>query len=87
MLEELLGRKVEVLHVIGGGARNRLLCQWTADACGLPVLAGPAEATAIGNLCVQLMALHQLDSLAQARKLIRQSFPLRRYEPKQYQKP
>ena len=84
MLEELLNRKVEVLHVIGGGSKNQLLCQWTADACGLPVLAGPAEATAIGNLCVQLMALHQLGSLAEARKLIRRSFPLRRYEPKEH---
>ncbi len=82
MLEELLGHQVEVLHVIGGGAKNSLLCQWTADACGIPVLAGPIEATALGNLCVQLMALGKLGSLAEARELVRKSFPVKRFEPK-----
>jgi rhamnulokinase len=80
-LEDLRGQKIEVLHVIGGGAKNHLLCQWTADACQIPVLAGPVEATAIGNLCVQLMALGKLDSLAEARALIRESFPVKRYDP------
>jgi len=80
-LEDLWGKKIEVLHVIGGGAKNQLLCQWTADACQIPVLAGPVEATAIGNLCVQLMALGKLDSLAEARALIRESFPVKRYDP------
>jgi len=82
MLEQLQGRRVEVLHVVGGGARNKLLCQRTADACGVPVLAGPEEATAVGNLCVQLMALGKLGSLEEARELIRASFPIKLYQPR-----
>jgi rhamnulokinase len=69
------------IHVVGGGARNRLLCQWTADATGLPVLAGPAEATEIGNLAVQAMALGELGSLEEARDVIRSSFSPDVYEP------
>jgi rhamnulokinase len=69
------------IHVVGGGARNRLLCQWTADATGLPVLAGPAEATEIGNLAVQAMALGELGSLEEARDMICSSFSPDVYEP------
>ncbi len=69
------------IHVVGGGARNRLLCQWTADATGLPVLAGPAEATEIGNLAVQAMALGELGSLEEARDMICSSFPPAVSEP------
>ena len=58
---ELSGRDVEVVHVVGGGARNTLLCQLTADACGLPVLAGPVEAAALGNALVQARAGGVLD--------------------------
>ena len=54
--ERLSGRTVRVVHLVGGGARNRLLCQLTADACGRPVVAGPVEATAIGNVLVQARA-------------------------------
>ena len=69
------------LHVVGGGARNDLLCRWTAEAAGLPVLAGPEEATVIGNLLVQAIALGELGSLEDAREVVRRSFPLRTCEP------
>ncbi|HYQ65827.1 rhamnulokinase family protein [Actinophytocola sp.] len=80
--QELSGREVDVVHVVGGGARNSLLCQLTADACGLPVLAGPVEATALGNVLVQARALGAVSGdLAQLRSLIRGSQPVTRYEP------
>ena len=69
------------IHVVGGGALNAPLCQWTADATGLRVLAGPAEATAIGNLVVQAIALGDLASLDEARELVRHSFATEVYEP------
>jgi rhamnulokinase len=69
---ELSGRDVEVVHVVGGGARNTLLCQLTADACGLPVLAGPVEAAALGNALVQARAGGVLEGgLAELRALLR----------------
>jgi len=81
-LEALRGRPATVVHVVGGGARNGLLCQLTADAAGVPVIAGPAEATAIGNLLVQALAAGALDSLAAARSVVRASFAPERYEPR-----
>lgn len=78
---DLSGKKVEVVHLVGGGARNSLLCQLTADATGLPVLAGPAEATALGNLGVQARALGLVDGLADLRSLVAATQPVRRYEP------
>jgi rhamnulokinase len=69
------------IHVVGGGALNASLCQWTADATGLRVLAGPAEATAVGNLVVQAIALGELASLDEARELVRRSFATEVYEP------
>lgn len=80
-LEELLGSRLETIHIIGGGAQNRLLCQWTADATGKTVLAGPVEATALGNALVQAIALGHLDSLQSGRQLIRRAFPLQAYAP------
>jgi rhamnulokinase len=80
----LLGDAAEAppaVHVVGGGARNRLLCQWTADATGLPVLAGPEEATVIGNLAVQALALGEIGSLEDARRIVAASTALTRYEP------
>jgi sugar (pentulose or hexulose) kinase len=80
--QQLSGRDVEVVHVVGGGARNALLCQLTADACGLPVLAGPVEGTALGNVLVQARALGApLPDLAAMRGLIRDTQDLWRYEP------
>jgi rhamnulokinase len=81
-LERLLGRRLEVVHVVGGGARNALLCQLTADACGRPVLAGPVEATALGNVLAQAVAGGACASWAEARSLVRASFTPARYEPK-----
>jgi rhamnulokinase len=69
------------LHVVGGGGLNRPLCRWTAEATGLPVLAGPVEAAELGNLVVQAMALGEVDSLEQARELVRRSFSPELYEP------
>jgi rhamnulokinase len=81
-LEELLGRRLEVVHVVGGGSRNALLCQFTADACNRPVLAGPVEATAIGNVLVQALGLGLLGSLADAREVVRRSFEVVTYAPR-----
>jgi len=80
-LEAATAARVDVIHTVGGGAQNRLLCQMTADATGRPLLAGPVEATAIGNLIVQAIALGELGSVADGRELIRNSFPVDEYEP------
>jgi rhamnulokinase len=81
--QRLSGKEVEVVHVVGGGSRNELLCQLTADACGLPVVAGPAEATALGNVLVQARAVGAADgTLADLRKLVRRSESLRCYLPR-----
>ncbi len=80
-MDGALGRRTGRLHVIGGGARNTLLCRMTASACGVPVLAGPVEATAIGNILVQAMGAGALASLAEARRVVADSFEVTRYEP------
>jgi rhamnulokinase len=80
-LELVLGRRLDRVHVVGGGTRNRLLNQFTADATGRSVIAGPAEATAIGNVLVQAMALGHLGSLAEGRRVVSRSFSPERYEP------
>lgn len=86
VLEQLLqltGRRVDCLHIIGGGSQNTLLCQMTADAIGREVIAGPAEATALGNGIVQWIALGELASVAQARELLSRTLETRRYTPQQ----
>ncbi len=80
-LKGLTGRSIDRIHVIGGGSQNELLCRFTANATGLLVLAGPVEATAIGNILVQAMALGHVDSLPAMRAIIRGSFESRCYEP------
>ena len=80
-LEEVLGYPLEIIHVIGGGSQNSFLCQLTADATGKPVIAGPVEATAIGNALVQAISLGYLDSLADGREWVARSFPLREHQP------
>ncbi|MGQ9671559.1 MAG: rhamnulokinase [Candidatus Aminicenantales bacterium] len=80
-LQKLTGMKIEKVHIIGGGARNELLCQFTANATGIPVVAGPAEATAVGNLMMQALALGYVGSLSEIRHIIRNSVSLQSYEP------
>lgn len=78
----LSGQAVDVVHLVGGGARNDLLCRLTADACGLPVLAGPVEATALGNVLVQARAHGAVDGdLWALRTLLRATQPTKRYNP------
>jgi rhamnulokinase len=81
-LEELTGQRLDVIHVVGGGSQNALLCQWTADATGRPVLAGPVEATALGNVLVQMLGLGLLGSLADGREVVRRSVDVTTYEPR-----
>jgi rhamnulokinase len=80
-LASIAGRPLEAIHVVGGGSRNEFLCQLTADATGLLVHAGPAEATAIGNIAVQAIAAGELANVAEARDVIKRSFPRRTFEP------
>lgn len=81
-LEELTGHPVERIRVIGGGSQNALLNQLTADATGVPVVAGPTEATALGNIAVQMLATGAAGSLAEARAVIDRSFPTKVFEPR-----
>jgi rhamnulokinase len=81
-LEELLDRRLDVIHVVGGGCQNELLCQLTANACNRPVVAGPVEATAIGNVLVQAIGLGLVSSLADAREVVHHSFEVRTYAPR-----
>jgi len=81
-LEHVTGRIIKEILVIGGGSKNRLLNQFTADATGKRVLAGPAEATALGNIAVQMVATGSTDSLQQTREIIAQSFPAEVFEPR-----
>jgi rhamnulokinase len=82
MCEELVGGRVETIHIVGGGTRNRQLCQAAADACGRRVLAGPIEATATGNLMMLAVSAGDVGSIAEAREVIRRSFKVDEYEPR-----
>ncbi|GCE16249.1 hypothetical protein KDK_00490 [Dictyobacter kobayashii] len=82
-IEDLVLKRFSGLHIVGGGSQNTLLCQYTANALGRAVWAGPVEATAIGNLLVQYISLGYLENLQQARYLVRQSFPIHTYQPYQ----
>ncbi len=81
-IARITGVAPTALHVVGGGARNALLCQFSADACGIPVVAGPVEATSLGNALVQLIAAGLVGSVAEGRELIRRSFPMTTYAPR-----
>ena len=80
-LESLTGRRLKVIHIVGGGSRNRLLNQLVANSTGRTVVAGPAEATAIGNVLVQAIGAGVIADLAAARRLVAKSFPVDRFEP------
>jgi rhamnulokinase len=80
-IEAMRGRRIDAIHVVGGGSQNQVLCRFTADATGRPVLAGPVEATAVGNIIVQAMALGHVSSLEEGRALVRRSFEVTTYEP------
>ncbi|MFT3786393.1 MAG: rhamnulokinase family protein [Tepidisphaeraceae bacterium] len=82
-LEDILGHALDVLHIVGGGTQNELLNQLTADACNKRVLAGPVEATALGNILVQGIAKGAVKDLAHARAIVRNSFEVKEYTPKQ----
>jgi rhamnulokinase len=81
-LERVTGRNIETIHVIGGGARNAVLCQITADVLGRRVLAGPVEATALGNVLVQARAAGELSGLDEMRAVAAASAQLATYEPR-----
>jgi len=80
-MEEVSGRKLTTLHIVGGGSQNKLLNQFSANATGRTVVAGPAEATAIGNVLIQAIALGHLASLDELRRVVRESFPVTTYKP------
>jgi len=80
-LEEMLGRRLEPIHIVGGGTQSRLLSRFAADATGRTVITGPVEATAAGNVLVQAVALGHLSSLAEARRVVRDSFDVLTFEP------
>ncbi|MBS0209442.1 MAG: rhamnulokinase [Planctomycetes bacterium] len=81
-LESLTEGRIETIHVVGGGTQNKQLCQATADACQRPVVAGPVEATVIGNVMVQAMSAGAVGSVAEAREVVGRSFALEHYAPR-----
>ncbi len=80
-LEQLVDGRLETIHIVGGGTQNRLLCQMAADACNRPVVTGPIEATAIGNAMMQAVSRGDVASIAEAREVIRNSFPMDEFTP------
>lgn len=85
-LSACTGRPYHSLYMIGGGTKSEQLCTFTANACGFPVIAGPAEATVLGNAAIQLCALGAISGLPEIRKIVRASEPVRRYEPSDVQR-
>ena len=83
MLETLSGDTIESLHIVGGGCQNELLNQFTANATGKKVVAGPIEATVLGNVLIQGLADGQISSLEQGRQIVARSFPLKQFQPEQ----
>ena len=83
MTERLSGKSFAGLHMVGGGIKNAMLCQFTSNALGKPVWAGPTEGSGIGNILVQYMTLGDISDIWEARKIVRDSFPIETYEPQQ----
>ena len=81
-LEQISGHEIEVLHIVGGGIKNELLNQLTANATGKTVVTGPVEATVLGNILMQAKAMGQIGSLAEGRALVAKSFKTKTYRPK-----
>ena len=79
--EQIVGRRLGPIHIVGGGTQNRLLNQFAADATGRQVVTGPVEATAAGSVIVQAMALGHIGSLEEGRSIVRRSFAVTTYEP------
>jgi sugar (pentulose or hexulose) kinase len=79
-LDEITGKHLETIHIIGGGSQNELLDQLTADATGRTVVTGPVEATALGNVLVQAQALGHISSIAKGREVVKNSFDLKTFE-------
>lgn len=80
-LEQIVGYTIPVLHVVGGGSKDKLLSQFTANAIGRPVITGPVEATAVGNIVCQLIALGEISDISQARAIIKKSFDMNEFDP------
>jgi rhamnulokinase len=80
-IEDVTGEAIDVLHIVGGGIQNELLCQFAANAIGKPVVTGPIEATASGNILMQAKAVGQIRDIAEARQVVRDSFDLKEYRP------
>ncbi|MBD3213132.1 MAG: rhamnulokinase [Candidatus Lokiarchaeota archaeon] len=85
-LEGIIGKKIKLLHIIGGGSKNDLLNQFTANALNIPVIAGPAEAAGIGNILVQALSLGEIENVIELRKIVRKSFALKRFLPENSKK-
>ena len=81
-LDEIAGKHLKTIHIIGGGSKNELLDQFAADATGRTVVTGPVEATALGNVMVQAIATGHLGSMIEGRQVIRQSFDVKTFEPR-----
>ena len=81
LLEDITGKEIEVLHIVGGGTKNKLLSHFTANALGKEVIAGPIEATTIGNILIQEISLGKIKDLKEGREMVKKSFPLEKFYP------
>jgi len=85
-LEDIINQKIKILYIIGGGSRNNLLNQFTANILNIPIKGGPSEATAIGNILVQALALGKIKDIVELRQIVKKSFPIKDYIPEETEK-